>query len=309
MTAGLVAVSFGLMKTFARLTLATAAVLLGASQASAQATAKAPAGAPAAQRDGVRKISTHVWLIPDSRKPAGDNVGVIVGSKAALIVDAGIGPGGSDTVLKEATRLAGGKPLYLVATHVSPDHDLGSQAFPAGARVLRAEKQVQDIADNAALLKNANLRPADVTFDPDYNLDLGGVKVQLLAMGMNHSLGDTVVWVNGDQVLFSGDLAMKAAPDFNAKAGMRRWRATLNALATYRAKIIVPSHGPVGDAQLINAYQFFFGEIETRVGILKKEGKTVDQVLTTLTPALAERFSDAPARLPPVIRAAYAEAP
>ncbi len=297
------------MKIFTPVTLAAAVVLLGAGQVSAQATVKAPAAAPPAQREGVRKISAHVWLVPDSRAPAVGNIGVVVGSKAALIIDAGIGPGGSDAVLKEATRLAGGKPLYLVATHVGPDHDLGAQALPAGARVLRAEKQVQDIAENAALLKDANLRPADVTFDPDYDLDLGGVKVQLLSMGMNHSLGDTVVWVDGDKVLFSGDLAMKAAPDFNAKAGMRRWRATLNALATYRAKIIVPSHGPVGDAQLINAYQFYFGEIETRVGLLKKEGKTVDQVLATLTPALAERFTDAPARLAPVIRAAYAEAP
>ncbi len=294
------------MKIFAPLTLAAAVTLLGAGQASAQASAKTPAGAPAAQREGVRKISPHVWLIPDHGAPAGGNIGVIVGSKAALVID---GPGGGDIALKEATRLAGGKPLYLVATHISPDHGLGAAAVPAGAKVLRAEKQAQEIAENAALLNDARFRRADVTFDPDYDLDLGGVKVQLLAMGMNHSLGDTVAWVNGDNVLFSGDLAMKAAPDFNAKAGMRHWRATLNALATYRPKIIVPSHGPLGDGQYINAYQFYFGEIETRVAMLKSEGKSVDQVETTLKTALAERFTDAPARLGPAIRAAYAEAP
>ncbi len=309
------------MKIFAPLTLAAVIILSGAGQSMAQASAAPPA---IVQPSGLRKISPHVWVIPDNDAQLVANIGFVVGSKATLVVDTGMGPRNGEIVLKEAQRLSRGKPLYLVSTHVHPEHDLGAQAFPATTTFIRAEQQARDIAENgyaladafraqnalnADLLKDARFRAADITFDPAYNLDLGGVKVQLLAMGLNHTLGDTVVWVDGDRVLFSGDLAMKAAPSFNAKAGLRRWRATLNALVTFRPKIIVPSHGPVGDGQLINAYQFYFSEIQDRVAVLKGEGKTVDQTVATLSAALAERLPNAPARLGPVIRAAYAEAP
>jgi glyoxylase-like metal-dependent hydrolase (beta-lactamase superfamily II) len=41
-------------------------------------------------------------------------------------------------------------------------------------------------------------------------------------MGPNHTLGDTIVWIESDRVLFSGDIAMRAQPAFASIHSSRR---------------------------------------------------------------------------------------
>jgi glyoxylase-like metal-dependent hydrolase (beta-lactamase superfamily II) len=80
-----------------------------------------------------------------------------------------------------AKKLARAKALYLVTTHVHPEHDLGAQAFPETTSLIRSVDQVKEIAEsglqlakvfasrspiNAGLLKDADFRKADITFEP-----------------------------------------------------------------------------------------------------------------------------------------------
>src|SRR3984893_18462399 len=179
--------------------------------------------APLVKIEGLRQISDHVYIIPDNNVPVVPNVGYIVGDHAMLVIDTGLGPRNGAAVYEIAKKLAGTKALYLVTTHVHPEHDLGAQAFPDTTKLIRSTDQVKDIAEfglqladifakrspiNADLLKDATFRKADITFEGDYDLDLGGVHAKLTAMGANHTAGDTIVWVETDRVLFSGDLAM-----------------------------------------------------------------------------------------------------
>ena len=64
------------------------------------------------------------------------------------------------------------------------------------------------LAATAELLKDAAGRKADITFDRDYTLDLGGVRVRFLVVGPTHTRGDTGFFVEGDGVLFAGDVVM-----------------------------------------------------------------------------------------------------
>src|SRR5690242_11961202 len=74
----------------------------------------APAQAPAAQastappliREGVtEKISDHVYVIPDNSVPLVPNVGIVVGSRATLVVDTGLGARNGATVMKEVAKV------------------------------------------------------------------------------------------------------------------------------------------------------------------------------------------------------------
>jgi glyoxylase-like metal-dependent hydrolase (beta-lactamase superfamily II) len=160
----------------------------------------------------------------------------------------------------------------------------------------------------ADLLKNAQFRPADITFDKEYSLDLGGIEVQITARGLNHTLGDTTIWVPSEGVLFGGDLAMAAAPLFaEPSASVRRWQATLVTLDTLGAKIIVPSHGPIGDSRYIGAYRNYYATIQRRAGELKQQGKTADETVAILIPELSATLPNAANRLDPAIRSVYRE--
>jgi glyoxylase-like metal-dependent hydrolase (beta-lactamase superfamily II) len=131
-----------------------------------------------------------------------------------------------------------------------------------------------------------------------------------MAMGANHTIGDTAVWIESDRVLFSGDVAMRPQPVFASPHSTRRqWLASLDRLEALKPAIIVPSHGPTGDgAAFISGYRAYLIEVRDRTEAEKKAGRTVDQAIEAVTIAFGDRAPDK-ARLAGAIRAAYAEAP
>jgi glyoxylase-like metal-dependent hydrolase (beta-lactamase superfamily II) len=280
---------------------------------------------PLVQVEGLRQISAHVHIIPDNSVPMVPNVGYVVGDRAALVIDTGLGPRNGAAVYAVAKKLAPGQALYLVTTHVHPEHDLGAQAFPDTTRLVRSTAQVKEIADtglqlakvfasrsplHAELLKDADFRKADITFERDYDLDLGGVQAKLMAMGPNHTMGDTVIWIESEHVLFAGDLAMRAQPAFASPfSNLRQWLANLDRLEQLKPAIVVPSHGPTGDGTgFIAGYRDYLTEVRERTAAEKRAGRTIDQAVETVTAAFADRARDR-ARLTGAIRAAYGEAP
>jgi glyoxylase-like metal-dependent hydrolase (beta-lactamase superfamily II) len=276
-------------------------------------------------REGVtEKISAHVHVIPDASVSLVPNVGIVVGTRGTFVIDTGLGRKNGEAVVREADKLKQGPELYLGTTHFHPEHDLGAMAFPAHTKLLRSADQLKDIDEFglqmarafsnrspfiADLLKDAEFRKADLTFERDHVIDLGGVRVRAIAMGANHTRGDTAFWVEPDGVLFSGDVAMKPLPSFASPySTIAHWHESLDALEKLAPKKIVPSHGPIGDGPaLIGAYREYFKTIQTRVAALKKEGKPLDDTVRLLTDELAPKFGDR-GRLGGAIRAAYNEA-
>jgi hypothetical protein len=94
--------------------------------------------APIVKVEGLRQISSHVHIIPDNSVPAVPNVGYIVGDRAVLVIDTGLGPRNGAAVYEVGKKLAGEKAIYLVTTHIHPEHDLGAQAFPDTTRLIRS---------------------------------------------------------------------------------------------------------------------------------------------------------------------------
>jgi glyoxylase-like metal-dependent hydrolase (beta-lactamase superfamily II) len=302
-----------------------AAATLAFSLASSPLLAQTPPPPPIVKVEGLRQISPHVHIIPDNSVPLVPNVGYVVGDRAVLVIDTGLGPPNGAAVYEVARKLAGTKPLYLITTHIHPEHDLGAQSFPDTTKLIRSADQVKDIAESgltlanvfakrseahAALLKDAAFRKADITFEKDYDLDLGGVTAKLTAMGANHTLGDTIIWIGSERVLFSGDIAMRAQPAFaSIHSSRRQWLASLDRLEALKPAIIVPSHGPTGDGTVfINGYRAYLVEVRDRTEAEKRAGRNVDQTVEAVTAAFGERAPDK-GRLAGAIKAAYAEAP
>lgn len=276
-------------------------------------------------REGVtEKISEHVHIIPDASVPMVPNVGIVVGSRATFVVDTGMGRRNGEAVMREVGKVSRQTELYLGTTHFHPEHDLGAAAFPATTKLLRSTDQQKDIAEfglqmakqfsarspfNAELLKDAEFRKADISFEQEHTIDLGGVRVRAIAMGANHTRGDTVFLVEPDGILFSGDVVMKPQPSFASPySTVRQWLASLDALEKLKPKLLVPSHGPTGDATLISNYRAYLTAVNARTAELKKSGKTVDEAVQIVSDELQSRYSDR-GRLGGAVRAAFTEAP
>ncbi len=271
------------------------------------AAAQTPAE-PLVKTGRTDRLSDHVHVILDDNVGLVPNVGIIVGDRATLIVDTGLGERNGRVVLHEAEKLAGGGHFYLTATHFHPEHDLGATAFPEDARMLRwidQQREVDEVGQAtidrfagfsrtvADFLKGARFRAPDILFDEAITIDLGGVHVRAFGVGPNHTRGDTAFFIVEDHVLFTGDTVMSVFPAVSAASGdLDKWLRNLDRYEALAPVRIVPAHGRLGDLALVRRYRQYFTAVVERVRDAKARGITLDAVRAKLAPAIAEEFAD-----------------
>ena len=206
------------MRTRSLLTTAFSVVI-----ASTLLAQRGPAPDPLVKEGVTVKLAPHTYEIPDGSVGLVPNVGIVVGSRATLVIDPGLGRRNGETVLREVAKVSKNTELYIASTHFHPEHTTGYVAFPDSAKYINSKTQEAEFeesgmqmvkmfsgrsATTADILKDAARRPAVTTFDRDYSLDLGGVRVRFILVGPTHTKGDTAVFVEGDSVLFAGDVVM-----------------------------------------------------------------------------------------------------
>jgi glyoxylase-like metal-dependent hydrolase (beta-lactamase superfamily II) len=272
-------------------------------------------------REGVtEKISDHVYVIPDNSAPLIPNVAIIVGSRATFVVDTGLGARNGEIILREVAKVSKNSELYLATTHIHPEHDLGAHAFPPATKMVRSNDQVKEIAADrletakrfagfspavGELLQGADFRKADIVFDKEQVFDLGGVRVRAIAMGFNHTSGDTAFFVEPDGILVSGDVAMSALPGVGAGSRISTWLASMDRFEKLQPKRIVPSHGPMGDISFVTNYRAYLTAVRDRTATHKKEGKSLDDTVKLVQDELGGKYDRN--RMAGAIRVAYNE--
>jgi len=311
-----------------RLILLSAALLL-----TLDASAQPPAAVnPMIKQDARIKVSEHVFVILDDNVSFVPNVGIVAGERATLIIDTGLGEANGRILLAEARKVSDNEEFYLTATHFHPEHDLGATAFPPNAKMIRWSNQ-QAEADElgpetnrrfagfspvlAELLEDAEFRPADIVFEDEVTLDLGGVRVSIWGVGPNHTLGDTVFFVEEDRALFTGDVVMPVFPAVSAQsASIDKWIRNMDVFEALNPQIVVPAHGRMGDVGFIQRYREYLTAVRNRVAEAKRQGASVEEATAMLAAQLADQFADlqpangpAAGRINAAIQAAYREAP
>ncbi len=270
-----------------------------------------------AQRAGApspMKLSDHVSVVLEGQPGAQSNVGIVAGRKATLVIDSGLGPRNGQILAAAARELAGGGTLYVMATHFHPEHMMGESGFPASAIVLRSKAQQEDIDETGAAtgggvvalfrrlrgadMEGAVYRAPDMIFDGEMEIDLGGTRVRLMQLGPAHTRGDVGFFVEGDGVVFTGDVAMSAPLGINkdgayssAPTNASIWLASLERLAQLKAVHVVPSHGPLGDGSMIERHRVFMTDVRDQVQMLKRQGRTADQVVSALSDELPKKHA------------------
>lgn len=303
-------------------------IVFAASPVAGQAPATGGTPPPPLIRENATvKLTDHVWAIPDFNVGLVPNVGIIVGSRATLVVDTGLGPRNGEAIVREMKKVSRNAEVDVVTTHYHPEHSLGAGAF-AGAKLIMTRMQQQDVNElgkgiqetfasrsplNKELLSGVPYPTPDILFDREHRLDLGGVHVRLLWRGpaAMHTRGDTMVFVEEDRVLFTGDVVMSqrflAAQN---NSSLETWLSVLDELAALKPLHVVPSHGKLGDATLIARDRAFIQAVQARVSVMKREGKSIDEAVAAVIAEIAPQYPEFgnPTNAGAMARAAYAEA-
>jgi glyoxylase-like metal-dependent hydrolase (beta-lactamase superfamily II) len=271
------------------------------------ASASAQLKQPLLSEDNLKRVSDHVYVMEGF-----PNVAIVVGSRATLVVDTGLGERNGATVMRAEQKLAKGPILYLTTTHYHSEHTTGEQAFPASAIIIRNTAQQEEMnksvaghievfkkmsAQNMDLLQNVKFRPPDVLFDREAKLDLGGVTARMFYVGPAHTKGDELIFVEEDSVLIPGDIVQKDIFPImpNADASVKGWLSILDNVEALHPKFIVPDHGAaIVDASQIGTERAYFLALQARVLELKKQGVSVDEAGKTVTTELKAKYPDWP---------------
>jgi glyoxylase-like metal-dependent hydrolase (beta-lactamase superfamily II) len=259
------------------------------------------------------EVADGVFVIPDGRVPLVPNIGVIIGDRAALVVDTGLGPHNGAAVHDLARTLAGDRPLFLTLTHFHPEHGFGAQAFRDATIIYnRAQheefrqkadgylQQFRGFGDAVATqLDGVDFVDPHVVYDGGADLDLGGKRVQLRTWGAAHSRGDQVVFLPAERVLFTGDLVENRFyplfpffPPYDVDVDGRNWITVITELQRLDPRMVVPGHGEVGDTSLLATTHEYLTLFSAETKRLADEGKDVDAITAALGAEFHTRYPD-----------------
>lgn len=223
------------------------------------------------------------------------NISFIVGSKGVAVIDTG----GSYRVgkqVRDAIRKVTPLPvLYVINTHVHPDHVFGNAAFSDDkpqyvgheklANALLNRKEQYDKL-NAKLLgedaKGSETIVPTIAVKDGLELDLGDRKLTLKAYPIAHTHTDLTVIDSKTQTLFTGDLLfIERTPVL--EGDIKGLIAVLNTLKSQNAKQVVPGHGPVtkDGATAFGDAQRYLNILLTDVRTAIKSGKSMEQTMET----------------------------
>ena len=254
------------------------------------------------------KISDHVWALMGF-----PNIAIVVGTRATLVVDTGMGAKNGATVARVAAKLApNNTKLFLTTTHFHPEHAAGEPGFPPGTILIRDAVQQQEMekhgqemidmfssrsAQNKELLAGGVLRAPDVTFDQEATVDLGGgVTARLLWFGGAHTKGDELTLVEPDSTLVSGDVVQnKTMPNIYGDGGTpASWIAVLDKIEALHVARVLPDHSEPGDGSMVAQERSLISGIRDKALALKAQGVSADDAGKQVSDALKKEHPDWP---------------
>jgi glyoxylase-like metal-dependent hydrolase (beta-lactamase superfamily II) len=166
------------------------------------------------------------------------------------------------------------KPLReMLASGKSAD---GNELSPE--RRQRIETVIAEVEAAKPEFELMRYRGADVTFEQEIDIDLGGRTVKLMHLGRGNTAGDLVAYVPDANVLITGDVLVYPVP-FSYGSYLTEWSVVLGKLTALDATTIVPGHGPVmHDKAYLQQVRGLLDDVVAEVKRVWKPGMSGDDV-------------------------------
>jgi quinoprotein relay system zinc metallohydrolase 2 len=223
------------------------------------------------------------------------NMSFVVGSNGVAVIDTG----GSLKVgnqLREAIRTITDKPiLYVINTHVHPDHVYGNAAFLVEkpqfvghaklSDMLQLRKEAYDKLNSQYLGADAQGTVQVLPTLPvkaEIALDLGDRKLKVVPYTVAHTNTDISVLDSKTSTLFTGDLLFIERTPV-VEGDIKGLIAALDTLKTYPVRQVVPGHGPVAKDWLkaLENEQRYLNALLSDVRTAIKNGDSMEKTMGT----------------------------
>lgn len=193
-----------------------------------------------------------------------NNAGLVADGDECLLFDTCATAARTDALTAAIHEVTSARVGTVVNSHEHSDHTHGNSRFP-GAAIVSHPNAREALARRGIVRRAAGFTPFDVgdlelalptrTFDDRLSVQVGEHRCELIAAGRPaHTRGDIVLWLPDRGVLFAGDLLMNGVTPLFMSGSVSGTRQVLEeTLRPLSATHILPGHGPLGGAELIEA--------------------------------------------------------
>lgn len=211
--------------------------------------------------------------------PLQPNSGIVVGDEGVLVVDSGYSTQSGRELREEIRRLTAKPVTTVVISHHHFDHAWGNEAFADASLIghANAERLMREDAgpykermlgyvddparwygmrpdDLRQQMRDTVIVPPGVTYTDRVIVDFDGPAVELLHYGAGHTFGDTLVYLPAHGILFGGDLVCDHVLPNALDGDPIHWPKVLAAARRLDLKTVIPGHGPVGTAAVLDEF-------------------------------------------------------
>jgi cyclase len=211
--------------------------------------AAAPAG-QGARAGTLKQIVPGHYLYSTTNAGRTFSSGVIVTSEGALVVDAldseAVARAERDaiaSVIKQPVR-------YLVSSSFHDPFSKGNLAYADVVKIGHANYRaglLDQMTRGNASAQEQQARLPNVTFQDRLTMYVGGKEIQVLHFGRAHTLGDSVVFVPQDRIVYLSEVFFADEFPNMAQGYGVSWVRVLDSIDALGADIFVPGHGPLPD--------------------------------------------------------------
>ncbi|HEY2813154.1 MAG TPA: MBL fold metallo-hydrolase [Acidimicrobiales bacterium] len=204
-----------------------------------------------------------------------NNAGFLTGRDAVTLIDTCFTERRTRALVDTIASVTPLPLRTLVNTHHHGDHTHGNYLVPSATIIGHDFCRDEMIASGhiaTGLFPGVDwgrleVAPPFVCFDDHLNLYVDDRKVELQFVGPAHTTNDVIAWLPQQRVLFAGDLVFNGGTPFVVMGSVSGSLAALERLRGLGAEVIVPGHGPVCDASIIEtqvAYLRFVQDVARR---------------------------------------------
>jgi cyclase len=226
------------------------------------------------------KVAGNFYALEGS----GGTIGVLAGPDGVLMVDSQFAPL-TEKIVAAIKQVSDGRIRYLINTHQHPDHTGGNENLAKMGVTIIARDELRSglVRAGAAAPPSAATLPL-LTYRGGLTFHMNGEDVQLIAVPVAHTDGDTMVYFPNANVIMTGDYYRSVGyPNIDrANGGTLKGLLAAFDLTIERAAPatkIIPGHGAMVEETAVMAHRDMVIAIRDRVAILIKQGKTQAEVI------------------------------
>lgn len=239
------------------------------------------------------------------------NCGLVVSQGQGLLVDTPYTPAFTDAFLT-ASRTAAGSDVSLdrvAVTHANGDHTWGLQRLP-GAEVIatHAALEHQCVEPKPEQLhalvhdtdpgrpmgwyfrhhfgkfdfSEVQVVPPTTTFTGRHDLQVGAIPVELHEVGPAHTVGDLIVHLPEQHMVFTGDIAFAGDHPSHWAGPLSRVAGACRRVLSLDPEWIVPGHGPLMTPEQLHSHIAYLEDLAEQAHLMHRQGRTAVEAARTL---------------------------